>query len=365
MNWEQLQEALLSPLTFRLFVVPMLIFFAIDALSYFSKISERHLDFKWFLTTWGLFGTFLGIFNGLVAFNTADIPSSVPLLLEGLKLAFLTSIMGMALATLLQIFQSFASHRHAKKSKVRSQRELLEAVVASLQQLNVSMSGLLPGVVDGLDKNQASMHKGFKALVTVQQQATQHHNESFKELYTRLEKQQQATQQINHSIKTLQEVLESIHSVLYDNRRHFVKLGSIGEELSDGATEWVAVQDNDTGLIWEHKAISGLRDQARRLIWAEETQAYVQLVNQECLAGFNDWHLPSQEELRVIQMVPLGPDQRFFGPLTDPAHIYSGIFSADPDPQDERKGMTVHRGSGMVKAARIAHVLLVRGGGTK
>lgn len=47
------------------------------------------------VSTLGVLGTFLGITIGLMHFNTEDLDTSIPLLLSGLKTAFLTSLLGM------------------------------------------------------------------------------------------------------------------------------------------------------------------------------------------------------------------------------------------------------------------------------
>jgi DNA anti-recombination protein RmuC len=47
------------------------------------------------LTSMGIFGTFLGVALGLLNFDTNDIQASVPSLIEGLKTAFWTSIVGL------------------------------------------------------------------------------------------------------------------------------------------------------------------------------------------------------------------------------------------------------------------------------
>lgn len=47
------------------------------------------------LTTLGVLGTFIGITYGLSDFNTTNISASISVLLEGLKAAFWTSIIGM------------------------------------------------------------------------------------------------------------------------------------------------------------------------------------------------------------------------------------------------------------------------------
>lgn len=58
------------------------------------------------LTTLGVLGTFTGIFLGLLDFDVANIDDSVPRLLDGLKVAFVTSICGMAAMILLRSFQA-------------------------------------------------------------------------------------------------------------------------------------------------------------------------------------------------------------------------------------------------------------------
>lgn len=57
------------------------------------------------LTTLGILGTFLGIAIGLLDFDANHIERSIPLLLDGLKLAFITSIVGILLATALRLVQ--------------------------------------------------------------------------------------------------------------------------------------------------------------------------------------------------------------------------------------------------------------------
>jgi predicted PurR-regulated permease PerM len=54
-------------------------------------------------TSLGIFGTFLGVFLGLVHFDVTNIQDSIPDLLNGLKTAFLTSIAGMITALIVKI----------------------------------------------------------------------------------------------------------------------------------------------------------------------------------------------------------------------------------------------------------------------
>ncbi len=57
------------------------------------------------LPTLGVLGTFVGIALGLLDFDVSNIDASVPPLLEGLKVAFMTSIIGLGSALLLRAVQ--------------------------------------------------------------------------------------------------------------------------------------------------------------------------------------------------------------------------------------------------------------------
>lgn len=48
------------------------------------------------ISTLGVLGTFIGITKGLMTFDTTDLDRSIPLLLDGLKTAFFTSLLGMS-----------------------------------------------------------------------------------------------------------------------------------------------------------------------------------------------------------------------------------------------------------------------------
>jgi len=50
------------------------------------------------VTVVGVFGTFVGIFSGLLGFNPVAIEASVPPLLGGMRLAFVTSIFGLLIS---------------------------------------------------------------------------------------------------------------------------------------------------------------------------------------------------------------------------------------------------------------------------
>lgn len=88
------------------FLALLALLFLVDLTSSFTR---RHRDFRSIIVSVGVLGTFVGVFIGLQGFESADIRGSVPRLLEGMKIAFLTSVVGMGLSVLLSILQKFRS----------------------------------------------------------------------------------------------------------------------------------------------------------------------------------------------------------------------------------------------------------------
>jgi len=89
-------------------------------------------------TTLGVFGTFLGIFFGLQRFNVNDITASIPTLLEGLKTAFLTSIVGISLSLVFAQIVSWIQKRVDDQTKSEASDELdaLNRILNELQEMS-------------------------------------------------------------------------------------------------------------------------------------------------------------------------------------------------------------------------------------
>ncbi|MBT4795228.1 MAG: hypothetical protein HON83_02225 [Candidatus Marinimicrobia bacterium] len=81
------------------------------------------------LTVLGVFGTFVGITIGLIGFDTENIEAGVPVLLEGLKTAFVTSIAGMFSALVVKVTSVIP----------RKNREAIEGTIGP-EQINSILS---------------------------------------------------------------------------------------------------------------------------------------------------------------------------------------------------------------------------------
>ena len=81
------------------------------------------------MTSVGVTGTFLGIFLGLKKFDVTQIDASVPLLLEGMKLAFLTSVVGLIASIFFRIVKNFAPAQEVDTKSNEDPIALLQLIV--------------------------------------------------------------------------------------------------------------------------------------------------------------------------------------------------------------------------------------------
>ena len=84
------------------------------------------------VTVIGVLGTFVGIAIGLYYFDTSNIEESVPKLLDGLKIAFATSILGISLSILLKFYALYESKKNPAPAgkTVEDLAGLLEEILA-------------------------------------------------------------------------------------------------------------------------------------------------------------------------------------------------------------------------------------------
>ena len=168
------------------------------------------------------------------------------------------------------------------------------------------------------------------------------------------------------------------------------KLDAAGNLIDAASTEWSCVRDAATGLVWETKAQSGLRDQAHRYAWSNTdmtrnggdtggtfevaicgdslngngctTENYLAAVNATNFCGASDWRLPSQREL--LTLLHSGVSQPAINPAYFPNTASAVYWSANTYGRDPAFAWGVNFGYGGANAdykSRPFHVRLVRG----
>ena len=106
------------------------------------------------LPIFGVIGTFAGICIGLADFNSNEIEKSVPLLLQGLKTAFWTSLIGTSLAVFFNVWYSFKDKKDIEDEE--DEIPLLKLQIKELQSISEKFNSFL--------ENQAINNNSLKNL---------------------------------------------------------------------------------------------------------------------------------------------------------------------------------------------------------
>ena len=107
-----------------------------------TKVEDLPKRRKWIdqlpsiISTLGVLGTFLGITRGLMSFDTATLDQSIPILLDGLKTAFFTSLLGMSGSLILNRIVSAKFDKEPKSSEIeKAARMIIDAMNANQREL--------------------------------------------------------------------------------------------------------------------------------------------------------------------------------------------------------------------------------------
>ena len=179
----------------------------------------------------GLVGTFLGIFKGLGEFDPGNIDLSLPILLDGLKLAFSTSIIGMVGSAIVKLI-SFVQPEIVQEETIseedfynqfKIQNENLLKIEKGIRDMEIKLaeftSSLGESTVEQLIKAIESVIRDFNTKIEEQ------FGENFKKFNSGLEKllewqstylneldkTKKAIDVANNLIETHEKTVESIH----------------------------------------------------------------------------------------------------------------------------------------------------------
>ncbi len=184
------------------------------------KSRERKLfkDYKPIVISIGILGTFIGIFCGLWNFDTKDITASVPALLEGLKLAFGTSILGMGISIVMSIIENTQKELSDNDSNDSLKMSILRDILTAQKDTN-KQANLIHSSIKSSEEN---INKHFNMV-----------NESLKNTLDTLSK------------GATEEIIIALEKVISDfNKNLTEQFGDNFKQLNESVKKMIIWQEN-------------------------------------------------------------------------------------------------------------------------
>jgi len=260
-----------SEIIFFICTIFMLYFAVLDNA---SLKKGSHVDYKSVIVSIGVLGTFIGIFIGLWGFDTKDISGSVPKLLEGLKLAFSTSIAGMSISILLSAVQRKKIAGGDDELSILADINAKLTGLSNLDELGKEVRGLRAEARDEQKQTRSYIEAGFGknhqilSEIATNDSITQFRNEVHDEqLKARnfFEKQFIKTNEaLEKAIEVLaegatKEVIKALENVMVDFNKNlqeqfgenFKQLNEAVRKLLDWQENYKETVEKDYGLLVE------------------------------------------------------------------------------------------------------------------
>lgn len=247
-----------NPTAIALFIVALIWMFYLAIKDHKSLKENLHVDQKSVIVSIGVLGTFIGIFIGLWEFDTNSIDKSVPLLLEGLKLAFATSIGGMTISVVLSTMQ---------RDKVIGGSDELSTLVSmdkklsGLDEMNEQVKGLRLEIRDEQKTTRTQIEKAVDSISKLAAEDSinnfriEVHEEQLKGR-TFLEEQFTATNDaLEKAIEVLskgatEEIIKALENVIADFNKNLVdQFGDNFKQLNEAVLNLVKWQEQFKDIV--------------------------------------------------------------------------------------------------------------------
>ena len=264
--------------TNAVFLALMLILAAIDLVTYyFVSKGKNHRNFKGEIVGLGILGTFFGIFAGLQQFDPSVLGKDfTPIfnLLDGLKVAFLTSIAGMSIALGLTVLQSLLPSEEAwrvdkpletllkdilgqvegLRTEICDESKLTRtSVEQSFRTMNEALSQALAKLSEGASKEIiASLEK---VISKFNQNLTEQFGENFKELNAACLKLLEWQEQYKAFVEQTSSFLAQIFASIEKTEMSMDKIGQRNSEFIETSKklgEILSIADSQLARLNEH-----------------------------------------------------------------------------------------------------------------
>ena len=228
-------------------------------------------DYKPVIISIGILGTFVGIFCGLWNFNTEDITASVPLLLDGLKLAFITSILGMSVSIIMSFIENSKKESSDNNSNEHIKTRFLEDILTEQKEANKKTSL----IHDSIRRSEENINKQFsmaneslkKALDTLSKGATE-------EIITALEKvisdfNKNLTEQFGDNFNQLN---ESVKKMIIWQENYKIAIEQVEKSLQVAVTNIETISNHTQKFANNYEKISVVSKDLHQVIEANQNQ---------------------------------------------------------------------------------------------
>jgi len=227
-------------------VITLLICSGILFLFYLSVKNNSTRNYKNEIVSLGIFGTFVGIMFGLFVFDSVNIKDSIPVLLDGLKIAFITSALGVFISIIISIIKP-GQNTNVTLADISNNQ------VAMISVLDKSLTRIASTANEEIIRTLEDVVEQFNENLTVQ------FGQNFKELNHAVKNmivwQENYKGQILAVEKGLSEVVEnlSVNSEKYiEQEKHIESL--MTEMSSTSRTMLVKLEDSSEAI---HHSLQG------------------------------------------------------------------------------------------------------------
>lgn len=220
----------MSDTTSIIFLISIIVSAVIVVSPYVLRFWKNSAEIQTTVTTMGIVGTFVGILISLSNFDVANISTTIPQLIGGLKLAFLTSVAGIGTALLTSLFPRLYLIKAEVIDENLSDTDLLRAIHGELIKLNGNISG------DNDSTLITQIQKMRTSIVDKQDEL----KKAFDEFAS-----QMAKNNIEQLIEAINKVMEDFNAKIND------QLGQSFKELSDSVRSLVEWQQNYLTTVQE------------------------------------------------------------------------------------------------------------------
>lgn len=153
------------------YLFPIIYSILILLFPYWGKLRHNQQTLNTIVISLGLLGTFVCIIYGLLNFNTNQLNHSIPILLEGLKTAILTTLTGLFTSILLKLCPSIYG---IKKEKLSEQDPLAKEILNILCEIrrNMNLSSPTPAQqpTDHNPEMQELLHQHLQQVLSTLQE---------------------------------------------------------------------------------------------------------------------------------------------------------------------------------------------------